>query len=44
MVKGVDVVARFRDQPVEGDEVKQKRSKEGSNDELTHCFVIGTMN
>ena len=44
MFKGLNVIAGFRDQPVDDEEAQQKRSKNSSNDELNHCFVMGTMN
>jgi len=43
-VKGVSVIAGFRDQPVDDEAAQQKHSKNTSKDELKHCFVFGTMN
>ena len=44
LVKGVNVIAGFRDQPVDGKATPQKHSKNTRNDELNHFFVVGTMN
>ena len=44
MVNGVNVIAGFRDQPVDDEAAQHKHSKNTSNDKLNHCFVLGTMN
>ena len=44
MVKGVDIIAGFRDQPIDDEATQHKHSKNTSTNDLNHCLVFGTMN